>query len=143
MNWRDLECQTINPCICNSLYRHLFLINHYCLFVCLISSTHITCTTMNLKSYCFHKTNDTYQQFRSHIPVKVIKYDLLPGGSLSLVLLLPEHNCEEKAQFHHFFWIPKSWIPISSKDIIHTFYMLVIELPLHFKSWSTVCKIPR
>ena len=35
MNWRDLECQTINPCICNSLYRHLFLINHYCLFVCL------------------------------------------------------------------------------------------------------------
>ena len=35
MNWRDLECQTINPCICNSLYRHIFLINHYCLFVCL------------------------------------------------------------------------------------------------------------
>ena len=36
MNWRDLECQTINPCICNSLYLHLFLINHYCLlFVCL------------------------------------------------------------------------------------------------------------
>ena len=35
MNLRDLECQTINPCICNSLYRHIFLINHYCLFVCL------------------------------------------------------------------------------------------------------------
>ena len=35
MNWRDLECQTINPCICNSLYGHLFLINHYCLFACL------------------------------------------------------------------------------------------------------------
>ena len=35
MHWRDLECQTINPCICNSLYSHLFLINHYCLFVCL------------------------------------------------------------------------------------------------------------
>ena len=32
MNWRDLECQTINPSICNSLYRHLFLIYHYCLF---------------------------------------------------------------------------------------------------------------
>ena len=30
MNWQDLECQTINPCICNSFYRHLFLINHYC-----------------------------------------------------------------------------------------------------------------
>ena len=30
MHWRDLECQTINPCICNSLYRHLFLINHFC-----------------------------------------------------------------------------------------------------------------
>ena len=40
MNWRDLECQTINPCICNSLYRHIFLINHYCLFVCLYS--HLT-----------------------------------------------------------------------------------------------------
>ena len=25
---------TINPCICNSLYRHIFLLNHYCLFVC-------------------------------------------------------------------------------------------------------------
>ena len=37
MNWRDLECQTINPCICNSLYRHLFLINHYCFF-CLFES---------------------------------------------------------------------------------------------------------
>ena len=35
MNWRDFEYQTISPCICNSLYRHLFLINHYCLFVCL------------------------------------------------------------------------------------------------------------
>ena len=40
MNWRDLECQTINPCICNSLYRHIFLINHYCLFVCLYSAGH-------------------------------------------------------------------------------------------------------
>ena len=35
MPWRDLENQTINPCICNSLYRHLFQINLYCLFVCL------------------------------------------------------------------------------------------------------------
>ena len=29
--------QTINPCISNSLYRHIFLINHYCLFVCLFT----------------------------------------------------------------------------------------------------------
>ena len=29
-----LECQTINPCICNSLYSNIFLINHYCLFEC-------------------------------------------------------------------------------------------------------------
>ena len=35
MQLRDLECQTINPCICNSLYCYRFLINHYCLFVCL------------------------------------------------------------------------------------------------------------
>ena len=35
MYLRDLECWTINPCICNCLYRHLFLINNYCLFVCL------------------------------------------------------------------------------------------------------------
>ena len=51
MNWRDLECQTINPCICNSLYRRLFLINHYYLFVSLrcvsrgvraVSGTHQT-----------------------------------------------------------------------------------------------------
>ena len=33
MNWRDLECQTINLCICNYLYRHIFIINNYCLFV--------------------------------------------------------------------------------------------------------------
>ena len=38
MNWRDLECQTINPWICNSLYLHSFLINHYCLFVCLFEN---------------------------------------------------------------------------------------------------------
>ena len=34
MNWRDLECRTINPFTCNSLYRHLFLINHYCCCCC-------------------------------------------------------------------------------------------------------------
>ena len=37
MNWRVLECQTINPCICNSFYRHLFLINHYSLFCLFVS----------------------------------------------------------------------------------------------------------
>ena len=54
MNWRDHECQTINLCICNSLYRHLFLINHYCLFVCLYEHGHDQrgqwCTTWVLGS---------------------------------------------------------------------------------------------
>ena len=53
MNWRDLECQTINPCICNSLYRHLFLINHYCLFVLRVLDGSVTrresMTTVNVK----------------------------------------------------------------------------------------------
>ena len=50
MNWRDLECQTINPCICNSLYRNLFLINHYCLFVCLFKSFYSVNWTFNTVS---------------------------------------------------------------------------------------------
>ena len=36
MHWRNHECQTINPCICNSLYRHHFLINHYCCCCCIV-----------------------------------------------------------------------------------------------------------
>ena len=42
MHWRDRECQTSNPCIWNSLYRHLFLINHYCCFRCWCSSPYTT-----------------------------------------------------------------------------------------------------
>ena len=35
MHWRNFECQTINTYLCNSFYRNLFLLNHYCLFVCI------------------------------------------------------------------------------------------------------------
>ena len=53
MNWRDLECQTINPCICNSLYRHIFLINHYCCCCCCIGRPflHFYLQTLALSPY--------------------------------------------------------------------------------------------
>ena len=50
MNWRDLECQTINPCICNSLNRHHFLINNYCLFVVCLYVYALNCKAESYKS---------------------------------------------------------------------------------------------
>ena len=38
MHWRDLECQTINPCICNCLYCHIFLRKNYCCLLLLKNS---------------------------------------------------------------------------------------------------------
>ena len=86
MNWRDLECQTINPCICNSLYRHIFLINHYSLFVCclfvwliikprLILVTHTDDLGWNITS------NQQGQMLVQNLNMIVSKPNVMPGQS--------------------------------------------------------------
>ena len=78
MNWRDLECQTINPCIGNSLYSHLFLINNYCLFVCLFELIN-KCSTFvffDLIRKCGRQTNDGRQGLQTNVGRKTATQEL-------------------------------------------------------------------